>query len=153
VPGNREGPLEAGFRLGRIRGSLAQQEFALKPIRLCMHVAPSAGLKSRQRLGEQAQSLYNLAGVPRRLGEQSQTGWPRQRLPYGHYGCHALVHLRPARLDLTLHGQRPAIPEGSIPYMERKSLRGRQGQEGVGQRLDYRRLTAAVMQVSQKVRS
>jgi len=45
---------------------------------------PPAGCECRQGLGQQAQSLRALAGVPRCLGEQEQTEWPRQPLPYGH---------------------------------------------------------------------
>jgi hypothetical protein len=83
--------------------------------------------------------------VPRGFGEQDQTERPRQRLPYGQDGCHALVHLCEARLTLALHSQRPTLPAGAISHIERKPLRGRQGQEGVSLRLNRRRLTAAVM--------
>src|SRR6185503_857258 len=41
--GDREGLLEAGFDLGCIRDSLAQQQGTLEAIRLCQHVGPPAG--------------------------------------------------------------------------------------------------------------
>jgi len=48
------GLLEAGFRLGGIRNGLAQEAFALEPIRLHQQVPPAAGLERYQRLGQQA---------------------------------------------------------------------------------------------------
>ena len=99
-----QGLLEAGFRLGRIRGGLPQQEFALESIRLCQHVAPPAGLERCQGLRQQAQPLVNLARLPRRLGQQDQTERPRQQLPCGQDGRQTLAHLRQARLALALHG-------------------------------------------------
>ena len=67
-------------------------------------------------------------------------------MPRGQDGGQALVELRQACLALALHGQRPAAPAGAKPHLERKPLRGRQGQQGLGLRLDRRRLAAAVMQ-------
>ena len=125
-------------------------KLALEPIRLREHVTPPAGLERRQGLGQQAQPLLDLAGVPRRLGQQDQTERPRQRLPRGHDGRQALVQLCQARRTLALHGQRPAPPACSIPHTERKPLRRRQGQEGLGLCLDRRCLAAAVMQVGRK---
>src|SRR5262245_50682562 len=52
--GNGEGLLEAGFRLGRIWGGLAQEEFALEPIRLRQQVTLPACLRRRKHLGQQA---------------------------------------------------------------------------------------------------
>ena len=116
---------------------LAQQQLALEPIRLrCQHVALPAGLERRQGLGQQAQPLLDLADVPRRLGQQDQTERPRQRLPRGQDGRQALAHLRQARLALALHGQRPAPPDGAIPTQSGNPCVGRQGQEGLGLRLD-----------------
>ena len=124
---------------------------ALEPIRLRQHVTLPAGLQHRQGLGQQAQPLLDLAGMPCGLGEQDQTERPRQRLPRGQDGRQALVHLRQARLALALHGQRPAPPACPMPHIERKPLRSRQGQEGLGLRLDRRHLAAAVMQVGRIV--
>ncbi len=52
VAGDGQGLLEAGFGLGRIRGGLAQEEFALEPIGLRKPVAPPAGLECLQGLGQ-----------------------------------------------------------------------------------------------------
>ena len=60
------------------------------------------------------------------------------------YLCQAFV--APA-----LHDQCPAMPECPKPHPERKALLGRQGQKGVGLRLDRRRFPAAVMQEGGKV--
>ena len=68
--GNGQGLLEAGFGLGCIRDGLAQEELALEPIRLREHVALPVCLERRQGLGQQAQPLRDMAGMPRRLGEQ-----------------------------------------------------------------------------------
>ena len=57
------------------------------------------------------------------------------------------MELRQARLTLALYGQRPAPPACSYLYPERKPLRGRQSQQGVGLCLHHRRLAAAAMQV------
>ena len=134
-----EGLLEAGFRLGHIRDGLAQQQLALEPIHLREQVTRPLVSKHRQRLGQQAQPLLDLAGVPRqpqRAGPDREAVPPR--LPRGQDGGHALAHLCQACLALALHGQRPAAPARPIPHPERKPLRGRQGQEGLGLRLDRR---------------
>ena len=44
-----------------------------------------------------------------------------------------------------------ALPKYSISYHERKLLRGRQGQQGLGVRLDHRGVPAAVMQEGRKI--
>jgi hypothetical protein len=56
------------------------------------------------------------------------------------------VELCQACLTLALHGQHPAPPAGAKPDPERKLLRSRQGQQGVGVRLDRRDLASAVRQ-------
>ena len=66
--GYGEGLLEAGFGLGRLRTGLAQEEFALQPIRFRQQVTPPACLQHRQSLGQQAQPLLHLANMPRGLG-------------------------------------------------------------------------------------
>jgi hypothetical protein len=68
--GQGQSLLEAGFRLGRIRGGLAQRQLALEAIRLCEQVASLTVLQRRQGLRQQAQPLVDLAGVPRSFGKQ-----------------------------------------------------------------------------------
>ena len=130
--GNSHGLLEAGFRLGCTWNGLAEEECALEPIRLREQIAPATLLKRSQRLGQQAEPLGDLAGVPRGFGEQDETERPGQPLSRGQDGGHALAQLRQARLALPLPGQRPAPPTGPKPHIMGKPLRGRQGQERLG---------------------
>ena len=62
--------VEAGFSADGVR--LAQQECPLEPVGLREQAGLSAGLHLRQGLGQQAQALLNLAGVPRGFGERNQ---------------------------------------------------------------------------------
>ena len=110
-----------------------------------------AGLHRRLRLGQQTQSLRDLADVPGGLGEQDQPARARQLLPRGQDGRQALAELRQTRIPLALHGPCPPLPAGAIPHEERKPLRRRQGQQGLGLRLDRWHLVAAVMQVARPV--
>jgi hypothetical protein len=97
------------------------------------------------------QPLIILADLPCDLGQQDEVERPRQRLSRRRDGLHAPAELRQASLALALHGQRPATPAGPISPMEWKTLRGRQGHEGLGLRLDRQHVAAAVMQVSRPV--
>jgi hypothetical protein len=80
-----------------------------------------------------------------RLGEAQQLQRGRELVLARRMSRKAENAARQARLALALHGQRPTAPAGAKPRMERKPVRGRQGQEGLSVRLDCRRLTAAVM--------
>jgi hypothetical protein len=56
-----------------------------------------------RRIGE-----AGIGSVRLLLSQPAQAEWPRQFLPHGHDGRHALTQLRQARLALALHGPRPA---------------------------------------------
>jgi len=55
--GNSQGLLEAGFSLSHIRSGLAQQQFALEPIRFDEPVPLVACFHRQQGLGQQAPPL------------------------------------------------------------------------------------------------
>ncbi len=99
----------------------------MEPIRLREQITPAACLKRPQRLGQQAEPLGDLAGVPRGFGEQDEAERPCQPLPRGQDSGHARAHLREGHLALALHGQRPAPPAGPKPHIVGKPLRGGQG--------------------------
>ena len=84
--------------------------------------------------------------MPRGFGERNQIEGPCQLRPRSQDSGQALVHLCQARLALALRDQHPAAKEGADPRKQGKPLRGRQGQQGVGLRLERGRLTVAVKQ-------
>ena len=144
--GNGQGLLEAGFRLGRIRDGLAQQQGALEAIGLRL-----AGLPARW---PPAPSEPRPAGVARPRPGRHALRPPRagadraaaQLLPRGHDGRHALAELRQARLALPCMASAQPRQQVPIPHIERKFLCRREGQKSVGVLLDRRHLTATVMQ-------
>ena len=110
-------------------------------------LAPPSGVHHRQGLRQQVQSLVHLTHLPIRLGELGKNFRHAERCPRGPQGGQALTHLGDALRSLALRGQRPAPEERPQRHVARKPVLGRQGQQGLGVRLDRLPLPAQGMEV------
>jgi hypothetical protein len=77
--GNGQGLLEAGFRLGRVRDSLSQQQLSLEPVHLCGILPLPSVVHQGQRLGQQTQSFLSLGVLPIGLSQEGEQPRPSHR--------------------------------------------------------------------------
>src|SRR6266540_2988888 len=106
------------------------------------------GAHYRQSLCQQMRALFVLVRLSIGRGKLGQILRPANRCPRGLYRGEALPHLGDAFCVLALRGQRYAPGERPQSYVARQAMLSRQGQHGLGVRLDCVPLPAIALEES-----